>query len=246
MQKAEEAWNNTRWNLHRRKLVIWSHRAAAVVMVVVHAIFVWDCFTLVWGKPEISVSYALSHLPMPPIVDIVFISTPLLAWLMFVGAWSLSKLHFKSFYRFTVGNTNANTFSYFTEFLGRLAPTIALHYLRQVRADESAFESVMSTLDVSIFMNWRMASPVLLVLSLAFFGFRWPEKIQSCCYCRLKALFVGTGLDTKAIENGLRIMKENGHELAAAPPELPDPDYGLALRDSEEPSGRSISEKPLL
>jgi hypothetical protein len=108
--------------------------------------------------------------------------------------------------------------------LCRLGPTIALHYLRQIGAGESAFETVMTTLDRVVFLRWDVASPILLLLSLLFFGFRVPDRIRECCLCVRTDLFIPTDPLDKYRWDGRKIMKDNGHELSE-----PREDYGRGL-----------------
>jgi hypothetical protein len=158
------------------------HRALAVAIAVLNVLFLWG--RIVLGiDPRLSVFYQISHCEVTQIVNMLFLSTPILSYYLFVGSWSLRQLNvFNGWYRFVRNATNANTLNYFSVLLCRLAPTIAWQYLQQIGANESEFEKVMGGGSVELLKGWNtIAEPILTVAAILFFGFRVPAKIAACC-----------------------------------------------------------------
>jgi hypothetical protein len=156
-------------------------KVAAVAVVLVNVICIWGELCLMFDK-KLSLFYQISHVTMPDVVDILLVSTPILAYLLAIGSWSLTHLRLGSFFRFTKNATNANTLNYFAVILCRLGPTIAFHYLQQIEAVNSEFQQVMGVMDQIVFIGnqWNIYSPILLILSMAFFAFSVPDKIATC------------------------------------------------------------------
>jgi hypothetical protein len=166
---------------HISTLYLVRGRGVAVLMGVLNAMFLWGQFALM-GDRRLSIFYQLSHCQIAQIVNILFVSTPILAYFLFVGSWSLRQLNvFNGWYRFVKDATNPNTLNYFSVLLCRLAPTIAWQYLQQIGADGSEFEKVMGAGDVVMLRDWNViAEPILTIAAMAMFAFRIPAKIASC------------------------------------------------------------------
>jgi hypothetical protein len=158
----------------------WWRRVLAVVTAIINLVCLWGEVTLMFNR-KLSLSHVVSHLKLPPAVGLCW-STPMLAWLLFLGVWALTHLRLGSFFRFTVGATNGDTLNYFGIILARLAPTIGFHYLQQLQASNSAFQKTMGTMDVVVFIgsSWNIYSPICLILVLLFFAFSLPDRILSC------------------------------------------------------------------
>jgi hypothetical protein len=160
-------------------------RGVALLLVVINLICVWGELCLMINR-EYSLFYQISHVRMPEVVDMLLISTPILAYMIGVGSWSLTHLRLGSFFRFTPKSTNANTLNYFAIILCRLGPTIGFHYLTQIGATSSEspteFSRVMGVMDQIVFIGdkWPIYAPILLILSMIFFAFSVPEKIAVC------------------------------------------------------------------
>ena len=164
------------------RVFTWLRRLGAVLLFLCNMVCLWGEITLIF-KREYSVFYIVSHINMPKLVGLLCVSTPVLAYLVFVGSWSLTHLRLGSFFKFTKGATNANTLNYFAIILCRLGPTVGFHYLQQIGAYNSEFQKVMGVMDVVVFIGnqWNIYAPILLVVMLFFFAFRIPDRILSCC-----------------------------------------------------------------
>lgn len=183
-------------------------RAFSVILFVVNGVCLWGELALIF-KPELSIFYMLSHMSMPSIISILGVSTPILAYLVFVGSWSLTHLRLGSFFKFTKGCTNANTLNYFAIILCRLGPTIGFHYIQQIRAEGSEFQKVMGVMDVIVFIGtkWNIYSPILLVLLMLFFLFNVPDKLKRCCGKDDGFSLDYTVLNHKDLEAGEEVLK---------------------------------------
>jgi len=145
------------------------------------AICYWGELSLVF-KRDISPFYLLSHLKVSPLVGQMLITFPILSFMLFIGGWSLTKVQLGSFFRFIKGATNANTFNYWALILCRLGPTIAYHYLLQIGAKKTEFNSVMGVMDQVIFVgtSWNYVSPVLLIMCSLFVYFDVWDNVIGC------------------------------------------------------------------
>jgi hypothetical protein len=190
-------------------VLTFAQRAAAVCLGVINAICVWGELCLMFKK-EFSIFYILSHIKMPQLVSMGLVSTPILAYLMFIGSWSLTHLRLGSFFRFTKGATNANTLSYFAIILCRLGPTIAFHYLQQIAAEGSETQKVMGVMDVIVFIgtHWNIYSPILLVLVMLFFAFSVPDRIAECLCGKDTFWFDDTRMNYESLVTGEDVLKE--------------------------------------
>jgi hypothetical protein len=166
----------------RRSVLPILQRIAAIGIAIFNAVCVWGELCLMFNR-KLSLFYFLSHLKMNRVLGLLAISTPVLAYLVFVGSWSLTNLKLGSFFRFTRGTTNANTLNYFAIVLCRLGPTIGFHYLQQIAAETSQFQLVMGDMREIVFIGtaWNIYSPILLIIMMIFFAFRIPNKVAVCC-----------------------------------------------------------------
>ena len=157
-------------------------RAFAVIILILNLVCLWSEICLMFNI-KLSLFYLVSHLKMPSFINISCVSTPILSYLMFIGAWSLKNLRIGSFYRFVKGATNPSSLNYFAVFIGRLGPTIGFHYLQQIGAYESEFQKVMGSMDVVVFIGtkWNIYSPILLIVIFIMTMFHILERIQACC-----------------------------------------------------------------
>ena len=187
-------------------------RAFAVFLAILNVICVWGEIALMINR-KLSLFYLVSHVKMPQVVDILCISTPILAYLLYVGSWSLTHLRLGSFFRFTIGATNANTLNYFAIIICRLGPTIGFHYLQQIDASNSEFQKVMGVMDVVVFIGskWNIYAPILLIVMMIFFAFRVPDRILSCCG-KESFSFDYTTLDYGELRIGEEVLMELQHE----------------------------------
>ena len=183
-------------------------RAFAIFLAVLNAICIWGELALMF-KREYSLFYLISHVKMPQVVDILCISTPILAYLLYVGSWSLTHLRLGSFFRFTIGATNANTLNYFAIIICRLGPTIGFHYLQQIDASDSEFQKVMGVMDVVVFIGskWNIYAPILLIVMMIFFAFRVPDRLLACCG-KESFSFDYTTLDYGELKIGEEVLME--------------------------------------
>jgi len=150
-----------------------SKRISRLVLMRILAIFIGIlCLASFWGeitimfKPEWSLFNLLSHLKLPKWVHELCITAPIILFLVFVGSWSLTKVHVGDYFRLIKGASNDMTFYFFTVILCRLAPTIGYHYLMQLGCDNSMTMKVfLSTKDVFFFGNyWPVFSPILMII----------------------------------------------------------------------------------
>lgn len=223
------------YEMSSSRVLTWLQRLGAILLFLLNLVCLWGEVTLIFKK-EYSLFYMLSHVNMPKLVGILCVSTPILAYLVFVGSWSLTHLRLGSFFKFTKGATNANTLNYFAIILCRLGPTVGFHYLQQIGAYNSEFQKVMGVMDVVVFIGnqWNIYAPVLLVVMVIFFAFRVPDRILSCCgkesfsfdYSLMNYEDLATGEEVlkelqpdavKIIEGGLRysVIVNEEHHVAA-------------------------------
>jgi hypothetical protein len=178
-------------------------RLLAVVLMLISAVFIWgECVILV--NKEYSVFYQLSRFKVKEPGNML-ISAPILAYLVFVGSWSLTGLKLGAFYRFIKRATNSNTLYYFGTLLSRLAPTIAWHYLQQIGASDSLFEQVMGNGSVIMYLAWDYLTPLLFILMMVMTAFRLPERIAKCC-CKRRFIVDYTAVDTGVINSAKGIL----------------------------------------
>lgn len=157
-------------------------RILAVLIFGLNLCCVWGEISLMFSS-KYSLFYIISHVSIPQVVNIIFISTPILAYLMVIGSWSLRYLRIGSFFRFIVGHTNSNTLNYFSIILCRLGPTIGFHYMQQIGAYDSEFQKVMGVMDVVVFIGtkWNTYAPVLLVGIMIIVSFEIVDRVMSAC-----------------------------------------------------------------
>lgn len=157
-------------------------RFLAIIIFGLNLCLLWGELTLIFNN-KYSILYVISHVSIPQVINIIFISTPVLAYLMFVGSWSLRFLRIGSFFRFIVGHTNSNTLNYFSIILCRLGPTIGFHYMQQIGAYDSEFQKVMGVMDVVVFIGtkWNTYAPILLTLFMIIASFEIIDRIRNAC-----------------------------------------------------------------
>lgn len=183
-------------------------RVLAVILGIINAICFWSEICLMF-KNKLSLFYQLSHVNMKQSISILFVSTPILTYLLVIGCWSLMRFKLGSFYKFIVSSTSANTMNYFANFLCRLAPTIGFHYMQQIGANSSQFQKVMGVMDVVVFIGdkWNIFSPIILIIVALFVAFRFGEKLRLFCGCD-EVVFETDYLDYDCLQNGEKILKD--------------------------------------
>lgn len=184
-------------------------RIFAVFIATCNAICLWSEICLMFNN-KMSLFYIISHKTMPPIVSILCISTPILAYLIFIGSWSLTHLRLGSFFRFIKGATNPNTINYFAIILCRLGPTIGFHYLQQIGAYNCEFSEVMGKMDVVVFIGtkWNIYSPILLIIVMLVVAFNLVERITKCCGKGDSFAFDGTQMNEDDLSIGEEVLCE--------------------------------------
>lgn len=179
-------------NIALSKLKLYNHKLSAPLVLLkrfVAILILGLNFCCVWGEVTLifnnkfSIFYIISHVSIPQVINIIFISTPVLAYMMFIGSWSLRHFRIGSFFRFIVGHTNSNTLNYFSIILCRLGPTIGFHYMQQIGAYESEFQKVMGVMDVVVFIGtkWNTYAPLLLIVVMIIASFEIINRIKSAC-----------------------------------------------------------------
>lgn len=183
-------------------------RIFAVILGIINAICFWSEICLMF-KNKLSLFYQLSHVNMKQSISIIFVSTPILTYLLVIGSWSLMKFKLGSFYKFIVSATSANTMNYFANFLCRLAPTIGFHYMQQIGAESSQFQKVMGVMDVVVFIGdkWNIFSPIILIIIALLVTFRISDKIRLLFGCD-EVVFESDYLDYDNLQNGEQILKD--------------------------------------
>ena len=179
---AKSALKALRAYKKRSTTIIVLKRILSIIIVLINALCVWSEITLIFNN-KLSIFYMISHIQMPQIISILCVSTPILAYLIVLGSWSLTHLKLGSFFRFVVGATNPNTLNYFAIILSRLGPTVGYHYFHQIGAYDSEFQKVMGVMDVVVFIGdkWNIYSPILMLAIMIIFVFNIPERIAKCC-----------------------------------------------------------------
>ena len=175
-------------------------------------------FALIFGREDISIYYILSRFKMPTIVGQLFITFPILTFLVFLGGWGLQEMRIGSFYRFIPGFTNGNTLSYWGIFLSRLAPTIGYHYMIQIASTENSFRKVMGVMDDVIFIGtkWNYISPILLIIVSIFVYFNVWDRIKTSCGCCgicQRGSINFTFVSKKDLESGEDILRSLSPEI---------------------------------
>jgi hypothetical protein len=160
-----------------------ARRAAAVLLALASGVCAWGELSLAINRGRWSLFNFLSRRRMPALAEVLGLSTPALAYLLFVGAWSLTHLRLGSFFRFTAACTNSNTPSYFAAVLCRLGPTIGFHYVTQIGATGTQLMQVMGVMEEVIWVggDWNIYAPVLLGVAMLFFALNGPARIAECC-----------------------------------------------------------------
>lgn len=183
-------------------------RIFAVVLFIVNLCCLWSEITLMFNT-KFSLFYMLSHIKIPQIISIVFISTPILAYLMFIGSWVLRHFRIGSFYRFIVGHTNSNSLNYFSIILCRLGPTIGFHYMQQIGAYDSEFQKVMGVMNVVVFIGtkWNIYAPILLILVMIATFFQLYERI-AFAFGKEIVTYDESIMDTNSLQNGQEVLCE--------------------------------------
>ncbi|OHT07079.1 hypothetical protein TRFO_05276 [Tritrichomonas foetus] len=183
-------------------------RALAVLLFIINLICLWSELCLIFDI-RYSIFYIISHVAMPQIVSIICVSTPILAYLLVVGSWSLRHLKLGSFFRFIAGATNANTLNYFSIILCRLGPTIGFHYMQQIGAYDSEFQKVMGVMNVVVFIGtkWNIYAPILLAVIMIFVFFNIIDRI--CFACGKDPLTYNTSImHHTMLQNGEEVLAE--------------------------------------
>ncbi|OHT05271.1 hypothetical protein TRFO_27024 [Tritrichomonas foetus] len=209
MKASEQALNALRrYNSDYSTAMVVLKRIGAVLIALLNGLCLWSELCLMIN-PKYSLFNYISHLEMLPAIHILCISTPILAYLMFIGSWSLKHLRLGSFFRFIAGKTNANTLNYFSIILSRLGPTIGYHYMQQIQSYDSQFQKVMGTMNVVVFVGdkWNIYSPILLVLIMFLVGFNVLNKIAGCCG-KKRYTFDPSMMDFDDLENGEEVLCE--------------------------------------
>jgi len=140
-------------------------RCFSIIIGIICLISFWGEMVMMY-KPSWSVFYILSHLKMSPLYGQLFVTSPIVLFLIYVGSWSLTKVKIGNYFRFIKGASSDNTFYFFIVLLGRLAPTIGYHYLLQVGGYNSQTIKIwFPSTQVAFFGSfWPLYIPILMLL----------------------------------------------------------------------------------
>lgn len=191
-------------------------RTLAVLVAICNSLCVWSEICLMFNN-KLSLFYIISNAPMPQIVSILLVSTPIMSYLIFVGSWSLTHLKLGTFFRFIKGATNSNTLNYFAIIVCRLGPTIGFHYMQQIGVKGCAFQEVMGKMDVVVFIGtkWNIYSPILMLVVMLFVAFNITEKIAKACHKGDSFSFDGTAMNYEDLSIGEEVLCEMEPEAKA-------------------------------
>lgn len=199
LQLYNSSWSST---------VVIAKRASVFFIIAWNLICIWGEIALMFNN-RFSIFYILAEAKIPTILNIVFISMPILSYLMFVGTWSLRHVRLGSFFRFIASNTNANTLNYFSIILCRLGPTIGFHYMQQIGAYNSEFQKVMGVMDVVVFVGtkWNIYSPILMFIVIICTCFNLLDKLRLACG-KDPLTYDQSVMDMKRLEAGQEVLAE--------------------------------------
>lgn len=206
---AKTALNKLRLYNHKLSIpLVILKRVFAIFLLLINLCCLWSEITLMFNT-KYSLFYMLSHLKIPQIINIVFISTPILSYLMIVGSWTLRHFRIGSFFRFIVGHTNSNTLNYFSIILCRLGPTIGFHYMQQIGAYDSEYQKVMGVMNVVVFIGtkWNIYSPILLILVMIAAIFQVYERIRFA-FGKDIVTYDEAIMDINSLQNGQEVLCE--------------------------------------
>jgi hypothetical protein len=186
-------------------------RAFCVFLIAIISLCYWGEISLIFKKPQISIFYQISRVPMSPVVGQMFITFPIITFILFVGGWALVNVRIGSHYRFIPHASNANTLNYWAILLCRLGPTIGYHYMLQIDATKTSFVKVMGIIDKVIFIgeSWNYISPILMIIVSIFVGFDLWDKLKAFCSCCLADFDedFSTSIE-KGLQTGEEILRE--------------------------------------
>ncbi|OHT01523.1 hypothetical protein TRFO_31616 [Tritrichomonas foetus] len=239
----------------RSTVTIILKRSLAIFVVLINAVCTWSEVALTFNN-KFSLFYIISHIEMPQIVSILLVSTPILTYLICLGAWSLTHLRLGSFFRFIKGATNANTLNYFAIILCRLGPTAGFHYMQQIGAYDSEFQKVMGKMNVVVFIGtkWNIYAPVLMLVIMVIVAFNIIERIAKCCGKKVFS-FDTTSMNYDDLAIGEEVLCEMEHEakelieeeglrysVIANKKSKPTPTRFKATNDTEEQLAQALND----
>lgn len=164
-------------------------RILSIFIALICAVAFWGEMTIMFDN-RLSIFYILSHLKVPWWVGELFITFPILLIQTLVASWALTKVKLGNYFRFIKGGSSDTTFYYMVIVLGRVAPTIGYHYLKQIGGEDSQTLKVwFKSQDVFFFGNyWPVYSPCLIALIGICVIFNVWGKILSFFGCKNFAL----------------------------------------------------------
>ena len=98
------------------------------------ASYVLGDITLIIEKPKYNLFHFLTRLKVPIFINQLCVTTPILGYLVFAGAWSCHLMKCGTMYRFIPHKSNDYTLYYWIVFMCRLCPSIAYNYINQIDA----------------------------------------------------------------------------------------------------------------
>jgi hypothetical protein len=221
-QKGQEYWADVAVRALRRcegqgrTARVVGMRVLAVLSGLVNAVCLLSEVSLVWDA-KYSAFNMLSHVPMHKMVGML-LSAVILAYLLGLGSWSLTRLGVGEYYRFRKGTASVDTLLWFASFVARLAPTIAFEYLQQIEAKQAEFLAVMKFVDVfeMVGNGLRVAVPIVFMTFLLLFAFDIPDRVIKCCCGAERG---GFDLDTIVLGSAEDIRRAEAHFKEMRPAE---------------------------
>lgn len=116
-------------------------RVLSLFLFALTFIYIWGDVTLIFKKPKWNLYYYLTRINVPTYINQLFVTTPIVSYLLWAGAWSCHLMKCGTMYRFIPHKTNDYTLYYWIVFMCRLSPSIAYNYINQIDAtDTTIFE----------------------------------------------------------------------------------------------------------
>ena len=204
--QALETYNKLKNEKKRAKIKTILMKISAICIAIINAICVWSEICLMFNN-KLSLFYIISHAKVNPTIAELFITGPIVGYLLFVGGWGLINLRISSFYRFIPNRTSANTLNYWAILISRLGPTIGFHYLKQIGAEGSKLVEVMGKMEKVVFIGdkWNIFSPILLIIVLIIVGFEIIQKIRINLCSNYRQM---SEMDIQMLRKGEAILKK--------------------------------------
>lgn len=155
------------------------YRTFSLFLFALTASYVWGDITIMIEKPQWNLFYFLTRLKVPIWINQLFITTPILGYLVVAGAWSCHLMKCGTMYRFIPHKSNDYTLYYWIVFMCRLCPSISYNYINQIDATNTTVFQVYGEMREIAFLgnSYNKYLPIFMFIVMILVIFNVWDKI---------------------------------------------------------------------